>query len=639
MKTYVSILLLLHLTFIYSQSPVEELNRLYLNYQTKCENDTDAALHYIKQANKIALEINHEDWLSKTNYGLGYCYYLKRQDSLSLLYTEKALKYAERSKNKDVISKGYTQIGQIYSLQNDYTKALKQFHKSLKISENVISLSDNTVLTLTYIGDILINEKDTIQALNYYHKAKFLGEKTSSKRLDRAYSNLGVLYMGSQKDSALLYFKNSLYLYQKNNNLYGEINSRLNLAVTILNFKSKKDYTEAKKQLKQAHDLAVQFKNSDMLFFSNYFLAVYYETAEQNVLQAKLYYEKSLELIKEGYKNEYTIQLYKSLSRIAMKQGDYKNAYTYQVKFQTLQDSVFSVEKNKQFHEIQTKFDVEQKNNRIQLLNKENEIQSKQKLWGLITASILIFFLIIIAYIYKKQVKSQKTIRNQDLLIFEKERETAEQQRNINEIKFLIEGQNKERSRISKELHDGIGSSVAAIKMNLSVLNQNELKNKNLNLQIEQLNDVSKEIRVISHAMTIGINSEKSLQELINDLIEIYQFNRKFEMYLTLFPENCLNDLDEFTKINLYRIFQEAFANISKHSKANKVEISCTNHNEEMSIIIEDNGIGFAADNQQGIGLKNIQKRVKELNGKLNIDSVKNHGTTISIHLNNIAKA
>lgn len=637
MKIYVFLTTFLIAATIYAQKPIEELSRLHELYEDKCDNETDSALTYIKEAHSIATEIKSNDWLSKTNYGLGFCYYLKREDSQSLFYAKEALKYAEVSQNKNILSKSYTLIGQIHSLQNNYSVALKKFHKSLDISEKS-DLADNSITTYTYMADIFVNEKDSIQALKYYHKAKSLGEKKLSKNLDRVYSNLGVFYMGSQKDSALFYFNHALQLYRQNNNLYGEINSRINLAVTILNFKSENEYSEAFKQLKNANDLALLFKNPNTLFFSYYFLGVYYETAEQNVVQAKSYYDKSLELIKKGYKGEYTIQLYKSLSRIARKSGDYKTAYEYQVKSQTLQDSIFSVEKNKQFHEIQTKFEVEQKNSRIQLLNKENEIQSTQKRWIFISASVLVLLFVIIAYVYKKEAKSQKIIRKQDLLLFDKERETAEHQKKLSEVKYLINGQNKERARISKELHDGIGSSVAAIRMNLSSLNQREVKNHRLEQQITKLDDVSKELRIISHALNIGIDSDKSLLELINDLIKIYRFDRKFEMHMNVFPEDCLNDLDDFLKINLYRIFQEAFANISKHSQATKVEISCTLHEDELTIIIEDDGIGFELGNHEGIGIKNIKERTQELKGNLSIDSQKNHGTTISIHLPKLPK-
>lgn len=633
MKCYAYLLLFLQSSILFSQTKTQVLEHLYKGYHRTYENQTDSALLYIKQVHSIAVELNDNDWLAKANHGLGNCYYIKRNDSLCLVYTQKAINYAIKAQNDDILSRAFNQKGLVYSFKNDYKNALKYFHKSLKISEDKNILTDNTVSVLSNIADIYIWQQDTLKGLDYYYQAKKIGEKNNSKRIVSVYNNLGTLYMGNKKDSALFYFKKSLNTYYNDNNLYGQINANINIAITYLNFNSTKNYPEALKKLQEANDLANKLNNSESLFFSNFFLGSYYEKVERNNEKAESYYQESLKLIKKGYKSEYTIQLYKSLSRVARKLGDYKTAYEYQVKSQTLQDSVFSVEKNKQFHEIQTKFEVEKKNNRIQLLNKENEIQSKQKLWIFISASVLVLFFIIIAYVYKKEARSQKIIRKKDLLLFEKERETAEQQRKLSEIKYLITGQNKERSRISKELHDGIGSTVAAIKMNLAMLNQNDVKNKRLELQIDQLDNVSKEIRVISHSLNIGIDSEKSLLELIDDLIEINQFDRKFEMHMNVFPEDCLDGLDDFFKINLYRIFQEAFANISKHSQAQKVEISCTFHDDQLTIIIEDDGIGFEPHNPQGIGIKNIKERTKELKGNVHIDSRRGHGTTISIHL------
>lgn len=633
MKNIVNLLLLLNFFTAFSQSYNGQLEDLFSDYERTRNNQTDSALIYINRAYKIAMKLNNSDWLAKTTYGLGYCYYLKGNDTISFYYSKKAIKHAKKVHNDDVLSRAYTQVGNLYALKNNYSQALKELYKSLKISEKNDSLYDNTILTLTYIGDILVTEKDTIKALENYHKAKYLGEKKSSKRLDRVYSSLGVLYMGTEKDSALLYFKNSLLLYQSNKHMYGEIHSRINIAATILNFKSVNDYPLAFNQLLLANSLAEKYQNKDVLFFTNYFFGVYYETVQKDLLKAKKHYEKSMELIKDGYKNEYIIQLYKSLSRISMKQGDYKTAYELHVKFQQLQDSIFSIEKNKHIHEIQTKFDVEQKNNRIKLLNKENEIKSKQNLWIFITAIILVIFLIIIAYIYRKEARSQKVIRKQDLLLFQKQKESIENQQKLNEIKFLITGQNQERSRVSKELHDGIGSSLAAMKINLSLLNEREVKNKQLNYHINQLNDITKEIRIISHALSIGTDSVKSMVELINDLVEIHQLNKDFRVHLTLFPEDCLDGLAEFEKTSLYRVFQEVFANISRHSQATKVAVNCIRDDANLTIMIEDNGVGFGEGDHSGIGLKNIKERIKELKGEVSIDSVPNHGTTISISL------
>src|SRR5690606_22683414 len=101
-----------------------------------------------------------------------------------------------------------------------------------------------------------------------------------------------------------------------------------------------------------------------------------------------------------------------------------KNAYELQQVQHQLQDSIFSVEKNKQFHETQTKFEVERKNSQIQLLNKEKQIEKGRKQLILIGSILLIVVLILLAVFYRKRMKYQETINKQDKLIFEKEKET-----------------------------------------------------------------------------------------------------------------------------------------------------------------------------------------------------------------------
>src|SRR5690606_8623564 len=103
-------------------------------------------------------------------------------------------------------------------------------------------------------------------------------------------------------------------------------------------------------------------------YFTNFYLGNYYEKADINFRKALDYYNKAYDLIKEGFNNESTVELYKRLSKTYHKLGDFDQAYRFQSIQHKLQDSIFSVEKNKEFIETLTKFDVERKNNQIQLL-------------------------------------------------------------------------------------------------------------------------------------------------------------------------------------------------------------------------------------------------------------------------------
>src|SRR5690606_3693311 len=153
------------------------------------------------------------------------------------------------------------------------------------------------------------------------------------------------------------------------------IMAKINLAVTYLNFKSVLNYSTSLRYLRESLELSKAIDNVEAEYFSYYYLGKYYEQAESDYRTALSYYQEAHNILRKGYKNDYTIELYESLSRAYSTLGNFEQAYHYQKIQQNLQDSIFSVEKNKQFHEAQTKFDVERKNNQIQLLNKEKEIQ------------------------------------------------------------------------------------------------------------------------------------------------------------------------------------------------------------------------------------------------------------------------
>src|SRR5690606_26993484 len=103
MKNIVKLLLLLNFFTAFSQNYNGQLEDIFSDYERTCNNQTDSALIYINRAYKIAMKLNDNDWLAKTTYGLGYCYYLKGNDTISFYYTRNAIKYATKAQNDDIL--------------------------------------------------------------------------------------------------------------------------------------------------------------------------------------------------------------------------------------------------------------------------------------------------------------------------------------------------------------------------------------------------------------------------------------------------------------------------------------------------------------------------------------------------------
>lgn len=627
MKAFLCFLTLSLTALMYSQTTEDQIEENYQKYRTTVDYHPDSALIYILKAKELNEKEKDVDWDAKIYYGIGYCYYLEQNYSLSFKYLNQAVESSKKALNFNMLSKSYNQIGLMHSYQNNFKKALDNYHKSLKISENKEELSDNTMSVLSNLADLHILQQDTVSALKYYHQAVKIGERENKKIiLAGVFNNISVVYMDNNKDSTEFYLNKALQIYKETDNVYGQIVTQNNLASTYLNFASREDYPKSLKYLNESLRLSKESKNIDAEYFSYYYLGNYYEQAESDYSKARDYYQQAYRLLKEGYKNDYAIELYKSLSHAYLKLGDFENAYQFQNIQNRLQDSIFSVEKNKQFHEIQTKFDVERKNNQIQLLNKEKQIEKGRKQLILIGSVLLIIPLILLAVFYRKRMKYQETISKQDKLIFEKEKEAIR-------VKNHIEGQNQERNRIAKELHDGVGGRLSAIKIKMDQLNTTVIKDPELEQCIHQLQETSKEIRIISHELNENKINELNFVNLLQFLVDDYTFYFSGKIHFSLFPQDRYEEIDGVSKHYLYRIIQEILSNCLKYSEAENIYIDCTFDNV-YRIIIEDDGKGFDLTNvKKGMGIENIKKRIETLKGDLHIDSMEGRGSTFIMEI------
>lgn len=617
------------MSFSFSQDYEQQIEKYYQKYETTVHVNVDSALVFLFEARKVNEKLKSNKWDARLYYGIGVSYFIKQNYTLSLQYLNRAVTNSTKSNDYNVLSKSYNQMGLIYSYQNDFDKALDFYNKSLQISEKREDMSVHTMSTLTNIADLYISQKDTLNARRFYVQAKKIGERNNKElNLGTVYNNMAVSYMTANKDSTEFYLKKAIELYQDTKNTYGQISAQNNLATSYLNFKSEDDYTQSLHYLMESLKLSVESNNTQAEYFTLFYLGNFYENGEVDFHKAKHYYERAAKLIKKGIKMEYTVELYKRLSHVYSELGNYKQAYDYQTLQHELQDSVFSIESNKQFIETLTKFDVERKNNQIQLLNKEKEIQRGYKILVIIGSILFILPLLLIAFFYRKRLIYQETISTQDKLIFEKEKETLR-------AKNLIEGQKLERSRIANELHDGVGGKLSAIKMKMDQLNTTNIQNPELKECINQLQETTKEIRIISHELNENKIDELNFTDLLEGLIKDYQFYFSGEISLNIFPLHQFNEIEDFRKHNLYRTIQEILSNALKHAEAQNIYIDCT-FDSIYRIIIEDDGKGFDVKKiKKGMGMNTLQKRVNAMNGTLHIDSLQDRGTTIILEIPN----
>ena len=204
----------------------------------------------------------------------------------------------------------------------------------------------------------------------------------------------------------------------------------------------------------------------------------------------------------------------------------------------------------------------------------------------------------------------------------------------------LIKGIELERERIAQDLHDGLGVMLSSVKMKLGTLfdsNSPSIQQDKLNSIVKDIDTAHEEVRIISRNLMSKTLTKLGLQPAIEEMLNKIKETHP-EIELTFFNNTNIK-LKETVSLNIYRIIQELINNIVKHALADEVTIQLIQHNKHLSIMVEDNGIGFnLSDQPHGIGLENIKYRVQSMDGTLNIDSSLGRGTSVSFELplNNI---
>ena len=191
-------------------------------------------------------------------------------------------------------------------------------------------------------------------------------------------------------------------------------------------------------------------------------------------------------------------------------------------------------------------------------------------------------------------------------------------------IDAFIEGEEKEKARIGRELHDGIAQEIVGVKL---AMHQQHADPK----LIEELNRISLDIRNISHELMPQTLKEYGLKLAIEDICQkiLAPSGIQFELHSTLPEERLPNKIE----ITFYRIFQELVHNIIKHSQATEVLVQLRKMNNHILLMVEDNGKGMADEKKNGIGISNLKSRVQLLDGNLQYDSSDKEGTTAIVRV------
>ncbi len=313
-------------------------------------------------------------------------------------------------------------------------------------------------------------------------------------------------------------------------------------------------------------------------------------------------------------------QAYATLTALYEATGAYPRALKYQRMYQQEKDSMLNVEKLRMIKELEIKYETAQKNNELtqkelQIIRQEKSLSQKNTLIGIITGSVLLMGAVLLGlYRYRQKI--------------------GVRDREIERLKAMMTGEEKERGRISRELHDGIGGMLTGIKMNLKTI-QKQPGKTSLPEDLESIMNMLYQMGTEIHKTAHNLMPDILLKHTLPEALQLYcaQLEGADKLRITLQFQGDIEQLDKSTELSLYRIIQELMQNTVKYAHAARADIQIRRKGDILYISVEDDGVGFERQKGKGLGLQNIETRVRTLNGYFSIESAPGMGTTAYIEL------
>lgn len=593
-------------------------------------------------------------------YEIGYAYSGDQLDS-ALFYYDKALLLSEN------IHYAWGQV-KYYGYATAVLHSKGEFKEALELNKMAVSKC-LTLPCYELLADQYINVGNDFQylteydsAVYYYLEARKVYEKENdSASLAFVYGNIAEIYSSQKrKKEALAYARISMKYVSRKTDSYIYRNLLYNMARDEYNMNL---YDDAFNHFKEVEKLAREAKDDYLLLLlmDSYFTYYthfgefeklpqsaneFYALAEpmnSELLMANAYYLKGISAFYQKQFGDAELNIFKAISLtedeailmpayitaadIALaKQHDVRLYWKYNHIADSLRDKMTDANILKNSQELEKKYETEKKEQ--QLVLRDEEITQK-KLWiSVLAISILALLIVLIAAMFIYRSKQQ--LQQQQILQLENEKL-------LSATKAVLKGQDEERTRLAKDLHDGLGSMLSGIKFSFTDIKQNMVMTSeqygSFGRSLDMLDTSIRELRRVAHNMMPESLLKFGLDAALNDLcIQAEQTGRMKVIYQSMGLNE--GEIDNEIILNVYRVIQELVNNAIKYSSATQLLVQLSFDQKNLSITVEDNGKGFNTEmSYSGLGWKNIRNRIASIHGILDAKSEMDKGVSIFIQI------
>ncbi|MEO8765427.1 MAG: sensor histidine kinase [Ginsengibacter sp.] len=631
--------------------------------------NSDSALHAIGSMKDDTSKV-------KSYYKYGDLWVDLNTDSARLYY-RKARELAHTIGSNYLEAVYYSYEIPLLNDEGKYSEALQlcldaedRFKKNKPDKNELVLLNNNLANEWQYLGDFNTAARHYFIALSF---AKEIGnmkfQALCINNLASLYEELGdkvklLEYAKEAKDIALK-IRDTIRLYTTSynlaeaylaNNMTGEALTELKYIEPIVKYLQQPEYNmdvlvlkadlcmklndnrKASEYLLKILELCKQNENVEYELAASKGLA---EIFSQNgdLSLAKQYSIEALAAAKKTGALKQERDCLKIAADIETKSGNFAHALQIRNEYDIIVDSLSGSESKKNIQLLDIQYQTEKKQALIKQLEKEKELQAlslKQKNTFNALLGIGMFAAVIIGFLFYRNTKRKQQLGKQAAEIKDIRINELEKEKQLFAVNSILEAQEMERTRMAKDLHDGLGGMLSGIKLNLSSIKEKTVipaeDAQLFGKSIRQLDNAIAEMRRVAHNMMPEALLKFGLSEAIKDYCD--GINESNTVKMRYYQLNLPHTLEKSTEVIIYRLVQELSNNAIKHAHAKNILVQIIRNDYGITLTVEDDGKGFdTAHLAKGAGLQNVQSRVDYLRGNLEIQSKPGEGSSFNIEI------
>lgn len=566
---------------------------------------TESNQHY-QQALLLATSLNNQRLELEIYQGLTKLNRSFTHPDSAFYYGKRATQLARHLGNLNAVADVHIDIGNVYLNSFNYLKALSEFIEAAKILDSLKTNPKSQMTAYANIGNVQLLLENYDKSIEYINKAIVISKEIEyDLGTGFCYKTLGRIYRKQKQ------FELATEAYQESLSIYTSLDNKfqiaeINLSLGNLYFDTHQ-FKEALNEYGKALSINKSIQNASQNAYVYAALGSTWNVLE-DYPKAIAYFDSTL-LAAKGINPYLEMDSYQNLAGISEKIGANKNALIHFKRYSDLRDSLAIIENRAVAEEMEAKYQNTAKQNEIELLRKDQELQSQRQKANTTLIVLVLFSITIISA----------------LLI--------NRYRVMNRIKRQAELENM-RQNIARDLHDDIGSTLSSI----NIMSKLAMQQNDNSSHLQKISTYSSHMMETMSDMVWSINPVNDsveqmlakMKEFAGEMLEPKNIQYEFA------HDNSVSEirLDVEKRKSLFLIFKEAINNIAKYSEASQVFIRLSYTTGVLHMQVQDNGKGFDASvNTSGNGLKNMAARAQAIKGKWTQLTETGKGTSIAIEI------